>query len=257
MKYVCQYCENVVIRPPSQAAKFCCREHRLLFDKKQIELRRHKFCKNCSKAYYDDTKRIVGTTCSKDCASQLMSATRNKNGSYKQSDEQKEKISISVRKTYESQELREKISISVKEAYENDPTIIDRIQLSVSKSKLISTNKRLTNHSKGKSGLRSDLNQFFRSTWEANYARVLNHLNIKWEYEPQKFQLTDKINYTPDFKLDEKLFIEVKGWMTEYCKLKISLFKECYPEFKLIVVEHDVYKELVSQYKYKIPFWES
>lgn len=45
-----------------------------------------------------------------------------------------------------------------------------------------------------KSGKREDLNgQFVRSAGEANVARILNHLNIEWEYEPKRFFLLEKI----------------------------------------------------------------
>lgn len=61
-------------------------------------------------------------------------------------------------------------------------------------------------YSRTKSGKRKDLdNQFFRSAWEANVARILNYLKIEWRYEYKRF-IFDKNDigidsYQPDFYL--------------------------------------------------------
>lgn len=98
-------------------------------------------------------------------------------------------------------------------------------------------------YSDGKIGKRSDLeNQFFRSSWEANYARYLNFMGIEWKYEPEEFEF-EKIKrgtrfYTPDFYLPEKnQWIEVKGWFRDKDKIKLKRFKKYYPdEFSKLVL---------------------
>lgn len=51
----------------------------------------------------------------------------------------------------------------------------------------------------------------FRSRLEARWAVALDHLGVKWEYEPQGFELPSG-PYLPDFWLPElKTWIEVKG----------------------------------------------
>ena len=63
----------------------------------------------------------------------------------------------------------------------------------------------------GLAGIRDDLGIFFRSRWEANYARVLNLLGILWLYEPTRFT-TPYGSYAPDFYLPEReVYVEVKG----------------------------------------------
>src|SRR3989344_860684 len=56
-------------------------------------------------------------------------------------------------------------------------------------------------HRKG--GFRKDLNHYVRSSWEADFARILNLHKVKYEYEPKTFALTrsngEISNYTPDF----------------------------------------------------------
>ena len=114
----------------------------------------------------------------------------------------------------------------------------------------------------GKGGIRKDLNQFFRSTWEANYARVLNLLNIKWLYESKVFYFKDSKgelidSYRPDFYLPETDgYVEVKGYATPEFKKKWSLFREQYPDVKITLLDCKQYKKLESTYRSKIRNWE-
>ena len=77
----------------------------------------------------------------------------------------------------------------------------------------------------------------FRSRLEARWAVYFDSLNVKWEYEPEGFDLGDGLHYLPDFRVDcwgtrgkplfDKpfhLYIEVKGEMTEQDLLKIERF---------------------------------
>ena len=87
-------------------------------------------------------------------------------------------------------------------------------------------------------GRREDLNQFFRSNWEANCARWFNHKNKKWEYEPTVFSFFEHgikrgtVSYSPDFKVGT-LWVEVKGLLTSRGRTAIRRFKKFYPkEFK-------------------------
>lgn len=52
----------------------------------------------------------------------------------------------------------------------------------------------------------------FRSRLEARWAVFFQTMRIKWEYEPQGFELPCGTRYLPDFFLPEfKLYVEVKG----------------------------------------------
>lgn len=52
----------------------------------------------------------------------------------------------------------------------------------------------------------------FRSRLEARYAVAFDDLGVKWEYEPEGYELGEAGRYLPDFFLpDLNLFIEVKG----------------------------------------------
>lgn len=103
---------------------------------------------------------------------------------------------------------------------------------------------KITNpHSRTVSGKRKDLdNKFFRSKTEANYARYLNLMKVKWEYEPREFDFAAVrrgcVSYKPDFYLpDEDRWIEVKGWFDKKSITKLNRFKKYYPkEYKKLTL---------------------
>lgn len=51
----------------------------------------------------------------------------------------------------------------------------------------------------------------FRSRLEARWAVFFDHLNIRWDYEPEGFELGNGLRYLPDFWLpDIGIWVEVK-----------------------------------------------
>lgn len=81
----------------------------------------------------------------------------------------------------------------------------------------------------------------FRSRLEARWAVFFDALGVKYEYEPQGFDLGNGLKYLPDFRVKcygcrgdyelEKpfdLYIEVKGKMVESDKVKIQAFTDEY-----------------------------
>lgn len=125
-------------------------------------------------------------------------------------------------------------------------------------------------YSRTKKGKREDLGEiFFRSSWEANYARYLNYLiktgEIKsWEFEPDTFQFEKEVrgvkSYLPDFKvwkLDNTFeYHEVKGWMDAKSKAKLKKFAKYYPLISLKLIDSKEYKKLEKQFKSILAHWE-
>ena len=120
-----------------------------------------------------------------------------------------------------------------------------------------------------KSGKREDLdNQYFRSAWEANYARYLNWLikqgEIKaWEFEVDTFQFPVKrgnMSYLPDFKITNNdgsiEYHEVKGYMDDNSRVKLNRMAKYYPEVKLVLIDKEFYVALAKQMKPMIVGWE-
>jgi hypothetical protein len=85
-----------------------------------------------------------------------------------------------------------------------------------------------------KTGFRKDIEMNVRSSWEANFVRVLNIYKIQFEFEPTVFSFPIKRGtkgYTPDFFLTRNNeWIEVKGYLDDKSKIKLKRFKRYYPE---------------------------
>lgn len=74
----------------------------------------------------------------------------------------------------------------------------------------------------------------FRSRLEAKWAVFFDTCGVKWEYEPEGFDLGDGLYYLPDFllhdvlirdiEIPQDLWVEVKGKMTEDDAKKIIKF---------------------------------
>lgn len=133
-------------------------------------------------------------------------------------------------------------------------------------------NKQSNPYSRTRSGKRPDLNNvFFRSSWEANYARYLNFLIEigeinKWKYEPDRFEFT-QINrgirsYLPDFKIwdtskSTPYYHEIKGWMDTKSKMRLNRMTKYYPHIKLVVIGRKEYMFISKLLLDVIPNWEA
>lgn len=112
--------------------------------------------------------------------------------------------------------------------------------------------------SRGKAGIRNDISDkiYFYSRWEANFARLLNYLKVKWEYEPKTFDLGSQ-NYTPDFYLtDIDSYVEVKNFLWKCSKIRDDKFRKLYPNIKLQLLLKDDYMKLEKTYSRLIKNWE-
>lgn len=78
---------------------------------------------------------------------------------------------------------------------------------------------------------------WFRSRLEARWAVFLDAIGADWEYEPEGFELENRIYYLPDFRIrangrgrtPEEFYLEVKGVPTREDGIKCELFSACYP----------------------------
>lgn len=111
--------------------------------------------------------------------------------------------------------------------------------------------------------------KFFRSRWEANYARYLEMLRVDgkidcWEHEPKTFWFEDIMrgsrSYLPDFRVVDadgnETFHEVKGWMDSRSRTKIARMKKYFPEVSLIVIDSKEYNKINKYFRFIVPGWE-
>lgn len=110
---------------------------------------------------------------------------------------------------------------------------------------------------------------YFRSRWEANYARYLEWLRsqgqiISWRHEPKTFWFENikrgVRSYLPDFEVVEVSgaikFHEVKGWMDARSRTTIKRFRKYYPDEDLIVVDERAYRSIERKAAILISGWE-
>jgi hypothetical protein len=110
---------------------------------------------------------------------------------------------------------------------------------------------------------------YYRSKWEANYARFLQLLQdqrkIKcWVHEPKTFWFEGikrgVCSYKPDFgvtKNDDTMeYYEVKGYMDPKSATKIKRMKKYYPAEKVVLVGPKWFKENNNILKGVIKDWE-
>lgn len=120
------------------------------------------------------------------------------------------------------------------------------------------------------SGRRADLGgRYFRSAWEANYARYLDWLAaagqaIRWEYEPDTFTFPvtrGTRSYTPDFKVwgwDARPFVyhEVKGYMDTPSRVKLDRMARYHPAVPVLLIDADAYHAIRKELSRSIAGWE-
>jgi len=111
--------------------------------------------------------------------------------------------------------------------------------------------------------------KYFRSAWEANYARYLEWqkslgLIIDWEHEPETFWFEGikrgVRSYLPDFRVTMTTglleYHEVKGWMDDASKTKLKRMKKYHPHIKMDVIDSKRYNALKKQVSGIINGWE-
>lgn len=110
---------------------------------------------------------------------------------------------------------------------------------------------------------------YFRSKWEANYARHLDFLLANgqihdWKHEPDTFWF-DEIkrgvrSYLPDFRITENdgsmWYAEVKGYFDSKTKTKIKRFRKYYPRWELILIDKKWFSKNNRMMRCLIKDWE-
>lgn len=111
--------------------------------------------------------------------------------------------------------------------------------------------------------------KYYRSRWEANYARYLEWLKSQsliadWSHEPEVFWFDGikrgSVSYLPDFKVHNTdgsvEYHEVKGWMDSRSKTKIRRMAKYHPNVKLLVIREKQYREIKNKVAGLVPGWE-
>lgn len=108
---------------------------------------------------------------------------------------------------------------------------------------------------------------YYRSAWEANYARYLEWQLKRgeiqaWEHEPKTYWFLEikrgTRSFLPDFSVlcsdGIHSVIEVKGYMDSKSATKIKRFKKYFPDIPITVITESFFKN--NPLKNVIPGWE-
>ena len=175
------------------------------------------------------------------------------------------------------EEFKRRQSELVKEIWRNGggnymtPENIQKRSDRMSKLNVSNREKGIHPYSRAKRGQRDDLGTiFFRSRWEANYARYLNWMIARgdfksWEYECKTFWFEEirrgVRSYCPDFKVTlpdgSHEWHEVKGWMDAKSKTKLARMQKYYPDEKLVLIDKSWFKSARKTLASIIPNWET
>jgi hypothetical protein len=110
---------------------------------------------------------------------------------------------------------------------------------------------------------------YYRSRWEANYARYLQWLKEQgviadWQHEPETFwfeQIKRGVrSYLPDFRVWEKdgstALHEVKGWMDQRSRTTLRRMKKYHPTEKIVLIDGVQYRAIRLKVMRLIEGWE-
>jgi hypothetical protein len=175
-----------------------------------------------------------------------------------------------------TEESKKKMVDAIKRAWANPNSKLNSEENKQRRSDLmlrrIISGQTRVGYTRCKGGRRKDLGDtYFRSAWEANYARYLNFLKknkdiVDWEYEPKTF-IFEQIKrgtraYTPDFRVVYRggryEWHEVKGWMDGPSKTRLKRMEKYYPTEKIILIDETWFKSANRQgLSSLLPGWES
>lgn len=123
---------------------------------------------------------------------------------------------------------------------------------------------------RGRGGKRDDLGgRYFRSSWEANWARYLNTRIVageirRWEYESETFEFPIRRGsrfYTPDFRVvyaDGSMeYQEIKGYMDQKSRTKLKRMAKYHPSVSVVVIDAARYHRIEREVAAKVPHWEA
>lgn len=120
------------------------------------------------------------------------------------------------------------------------------------------------------SGKRPDLgDRYFRSSWEANYARYLNWMLsrkkiLSWDYECHVFEFEGITRGTMDYRPDFRVSLlagghewhEVKGWMDPKSATRLKRMAKFWPAERVILIERAWFSVNGPMLSGIIPGWE-
>ena len=101
----------------------------------------------------------------------------------------------------------------------------------------------------------------FASRFEADFAKHLTKIGVKWEYEPDKFKwLPPARVYIPDFKVTledgTQFYIEAKGYFDGNARAKMACIKHQHPDLDVRFYFMNPNNKVGAKAKNPTRYWE-
>lgn len=177
--------------------------------------------------------------------------------------------SLGMKHTQETKEVISKNSKKTWESMNEESRLAHAVRASITARKTNASNRA------GKSSWRAGWREigqhkiYARSSWEANYARVLQKYEelgkiICWEHEPETFWFDGIkrgcMSYLPDFRVTmndgDTEYHEVKGWMDQRSKTALNRMRVYHKNVKIVLIDKKKYMSVRGEWRYRIDDWE-
>lgn len=86
-----------------------------------------------------------------------------------------------------------------------------------------------------------------KSNWERLTAKYFDDRNIEWDYEPETFDVVidgQEGSYTPDFLIEKRVLVEVKGFWYDDARAKFDAFQSQYPNQRIVLYDKEKLRKL-------------
>ena len=97
--------------------------------------------------------------------------------------------------------------------------------------------------------------QQYKSGLERQFAILAEKHGVKVEYEAKRFQFVKVGHYTPDWKINETLYVETKGYFSPSNRGNLLSFREQHPDVEIFLVFSQPQNKLTSRSKTTYAQW--
>ena len=95
----------------------------------------------------------------------------------------------------------------------------------------------------------------FKSGLERRFAELLLKHGVKAEYESKRFEFVRMAHYTPDWRVNDSLFIETKGYFSPRNRGDLLSFREQHPNVEIFLVFAEPRNRLTSKSRTTYAEW--
>lgn len=113
----------------------------------------------------------------------------------------------------------------------------------------------MTTKKKNLRNLSKNTGKKFKSGLERRFADLMKDHKVSADYEAKRFEFVRVGHYTPDWKINDKLYIETKGYFSPRNRGDLLSFREQHPDVEIFLVFGAPTNRLTSKSKTTYSGW--